>query len=615
MYSKDDLLEEIVRLAEDGEPPSLTDINERSQYSSSPYYNHFGSWESALQKAGFEPPEPGDNTPPNKIPRDALLNELEDLADGETAPSAKEMAQSGAYSVTAYQNEFGSWKEALEVAGYSPRRTYSEDKLIEEIHRLAEDSEPPSANTDLAERGRISLRTYINHFGSWNRALREAGYEPPTPFTRQELLDEVHRLADDRTPPTKNQMNSSGKASSTTYRRYFGTWNNSLREAGYEPSRETDIAKDKLIGEIRRLGSKDIPPTLRDVGEGKYSESVYLQKFGSWRAAVREAGYEDSITNLDTKEILVGEIDRLSDDNIPPTQREMTQNGKFGVSRYQQKWETWNEALEAAGYEPNAEQNIPKDTLIDSLQSMADQLGRPPRVHELNEHGQYSVPPYEEKFGSWWAALLEANLRPQRMYPLTPEAFQKLYESTTSYYYPKPERTLLTLLFQFTGLSARGAISLSSNHVIDLNGDVGIRLPTELTAHDTPWEFIVPETWYDPVQDTERPTYLPDLLLWYFSEYDTLTNITTRTSTYNALYDEALKAGLLEHRNEVQNDGETVPQVRPVDLRFTHGVHLYMNGAPNEILHRRLGLDYHGSYITVEKIEKWVEQNQHLYPS
>ena len=555
-----------------------------------------------------------DHTPPNKIPREALIEEIHRLADGNTPPTASEMRELGEYGKNTYGNRFGSWSEAVKEAGYTPKGTYSEEELLNEIHRLAEDGNPPSANTDLKDRGKISQQTFINHFGSWNEAVRAAGYEPHTPHTRDELLEEIHRLADGNTPPTSTQMKAEGKYSPGTYHRRFGSWNNAIREAGYEPIERKNIPEDELISEIQRLGDAKRPPTLRKMAQGKFSREIYIDRFGSWRAAVRKAGYEDTVTRLEwSDESLLNEIRRLAEDDSPPIQHKMRQEGEFSVNKYRARWGTWNKAIKKAGYEPNAEQNISKERLIEALQQLAEDLGHLPHVKEVKKQGKHSVATYEQKFGSWWAAQIEAGFRPRRMYPLTPEAFQKLYETTISHRFRQPDHTLITLLFQFTGISATGVATLSSDMVYDLKGDVGVRIPAKNTATDTPWEFLVPESWYDPIQGEERPTHLPDLLLWYFKEHDELLDVAKRTANYGVLYDEALDAGLLRDRQPTEYQGKTVPKVTPVDLRFTHGIHIRTNGAPDEYILKRLGLDQHGSYITIDKIDFWIDRNQHLY--
>jgi len=70
---------------------------------------------------------------------------------------------------------------------------------------------------------------------------------PRTPkYTDEELLDEIKRLAKDlgRYPPLKRDMNDHGKHGAKTYQDRWGSWNNAVMAAGFEPrSRGTEYKK------------------------------------------------------------------------------------------------------------------------------------------------------------------------------------------------------------------------------------------------------------------------------------------------------------------------------------------------------------------------------------
>jgi hypothetical protein len=58
-------------------------------------------------------------------------------------------------------------------------------------------------------------------------------------YTKSELINSIHTLADrvEDTPTAIDLNNHSDLPYSATYRRYFGSWNSALIEAGYEPNR------------------------------------------------------------------------------------------------------------------------------------------------------------------------------------------------------------------------------------------------------------------------------------------------------------------------------------------------------------------------------------------
>ncbi|MFC7319055.1 homing endonuclease associated repeat-containing protein [Halomarina halobia] len=94
------------------------------------------------------------------------------------------MNEYGQYSRKAASKHFGSWNNALRSSGFEPNHEkIPREELLEEIHRLAENLGRAPFISDLKSDGRYSLRGYIRKFGSWNEAITTAGYEPFTLFT------------------------------------------------------------------------------------------------------------------------------------------------------------------------------------------------------------------------------------------------------------------------------------------------------------------------------------------------------------------------------------------------------------------------------------------------
>lgn len=301
--SDEELLAELQRLGEElGWTPRIKDMREHGEYTEHHYYDCFGSWNEAVKMAGFEPNtgvsvgEPS----PNKIPDDELIAELQRLGGelGET-PGVMDMVEKGAFSKWPYQDRFGSWCEALKAAGFSPNIGASDEALIEELQRLADDLGRTPTTRDMAEYGRRGYSVYISHFSTWNGALKTAGLDPVlTPnIPEEDLLDEIRRLADrlGRTPLTLD-MDADGAYHCGTYSTRFGSWNDALDAAGFDPVHYTDISDQDLLSELQRLA--DVlgrSPRASDMeAEGKYSHLPYYQRFESWSDALDAAGYEPS---------------------------------------------------------------------------------------------------------------------------------------------------------------------------------------------------------------------------------------------------------------------------------------------------------------------------------
>ena len=90
---------------------------------------------------------------------------------------------------------------------------------------------------DMHTEGDYHPETYIEVFGSWEDALEAAGLDPADIGTKQypdtALLEELQRLAQDldRTP-TQQDMKEHGKYSDTPYQTRFGSWIDALDDAG-----------------------------------------------------------------------------------------------------------------------------------------------------------------------------------------------------------------------------------------------------------------------------------------------------------------------------------------------------------------------------------------------
>lgn len=187
-----------------------------------------------------------------------------------------------------------------------------EQDLLDELLRLADELGQSPTGDDMREVGRYSLKPYKNAFGTWNNAKREAGLavtEPPKPFTDDELLDELRRLANKLgTTPTADQMNRHKETPhSWTYEERFGYWNEAVRAAGLEPNvrggtaRSRGHSKGALIAKLQEFAEtmdREGAPTAREMDRRSKTDedwpcqSTFRNVFGSWAQAVALAGFE-----------------------------------------------------------------------------------------------------------------------------------------------------------------------------------------------------------------------------------------------------------------------------------------------------------------------------------
>lgn len=299
----------------------------------------------------------------NTLTREELLNAIHDLAaEIDEQPTTLQMNEMGAYSVAPYYRVFGSWSSALQAAGFdvTERSKTSPDALLAELNRLA-DNGPPTMSM-MKEDGAHSPSTYQSHFGSWNDALRAAGFEPPTSGTKittEELLTELERLNTELGhTPSEADMDAHGAYSSRTYRNTFNSWNDALETEGLSVTTTEPISDDELLTEIQRLrDTLGKAPSMAEMNtHGAYHTSTYWRRFGSWTAALTAAGVDTADTaaepaNKITKEELIAELHRLhaSGDSSAPATTTMRDHGAYSPGTYVNRFGSWENALAEAG--------------------------------------------------------------------------------------------------------------------------------------------------------------------------------------------------------------------------------------------------------------------------
>lgn len=111
----------------------------------------------------------------------------------------------GQFSQTAIQGHFGTWKNALSIAGLRNERTKSELKRIKnedyysDLQRIAKQLNKDTVLfEEYKQYGKYAAEYVFSRFKTWDKALLAAGLQP-TGFARsrideQALFDELERI-------------------------------------------------------------------------------------------------------------------------------------------------------------------------------------------------------------------------------------------------------------------------------------------------------------------------------------------------------------------------------------------------------------------------------------
>ena len=164
-------------------------------------------------------------------------------------------------------------RQALAEFQAGIRKRYSDEQILAELKQCAERlGRSPTMREFAADKETtVHPQTVIEHFGSWNRAKRQAGLVPRRFATREELLALLQELGKElgRVPTARDIDERRGRLpSKSLYWHTFGSLTNALREAGFDvPVGEERLerALEQAVGLSKQLGR--------------------LPKFADWTAA------------------------------------------------------------------------------------------------------------------------------------------------------------------------------------------------------------------------------------------------------------------------------------------------------------------------------------------
>jgi len=169
-----------------------------------------------------------------------LISDLKDFANKlNTTPTSNEMDESGPWSAQTYRRHFDGWNNAIEKADLEKnvRRNIPKEELIDEIHRLATITGEIPLSRELENKGKFSLPTYIEKFGSWNAVLEIAGYElnKDHNLSREYIISQLKQLDENvNGRPRRIDVDENCELSYATFERHFGSWGKALEFLDYE---------------------------------------------------------------------------------------------------------------------------------------------------------------------------------------------------------------------------------------------------------------------------------------------------------------------------------------------------------------------------------------------
>src|SRR5215467_11191963 len=156
------------------------------------------------------------------------------------------------------------------------RRRYSDQEILAQLTACAGRLGKSPTMREFADAPETTVhpQTVIEHFGSWNKAKREAGLVPRRFATREELVGLLRDLGDElgRTPTAKDLDERRGSMpSKSLYWHTFGSLSSALREAGFD----VPVGEERLERAVEQ-------------GAALARRLKRLPKFADWADARRE---------------------------------------------------------------------------------------------------------------------------------------------------------------------------------------------------------------------------------------------------------------------------------------------------------------------------------------
>ncbi|MCA1021653.1 homing endonuclease associated repeat-containing protein [Halobacillus litoralis] len=316
------------------------------------------------------------------------------------------------------------------------RENVTKEEFINEIHKYFSMNGRTPRYSDFTGEW-ISCFWGKRLFGSWNKAIIAAGYEPNQrvvySYSKEELIKQLQDYYNNfKKVPTQRSLKVHGYAGSKSFYNHFGSFKNALKEAGL-----LDLRKDKhqfcetytdeeMLNSLRNyMKDKNRIPNHEEMSSSMVSPSVpsYDRRFGSIYKALKIIGYDKDIQKENdliesNKEMLDKYIELAKILERTPSSRDIDQYSKQGFCSSMKTYESHFGSLFAlqkqSGLTPTVVgRNKTKQEMLEDLTNLSKELGRTPSQNDLKyfEHVA-SLKKYINVFGSWNNAIEGSNLKP-----------------------------------------------------------------------------------------------------------------------------------------------------------------------------------------------------------
>ena len=206
---------------------------------------------------------------------------------GENKITRNEYNREGKYSEGTLRKRFGSWGKALDLAGLSSVYSYNVSKkyVVEELKRIARKNNKDSVTIKEYKRDKqaASVEKIKKLFGTWENSLIEAGLNLSSnyhrKYTEEELFENLMQvwISLNRQPKLREMNLAPSTICSDSYKRKYGSWQNALEKfVDYTNAKEVD-KKLTNIEDLCKTNSHEESTMLNNVIKHRTQRNINLR--------------------------------------------------------------------------------------------------------------------------------------------------------------------------------------------------------------------------------------------------------------------------------------------------------------------------------------------------
>ncbi|WP_256299311.1 DUF5797 family protein [Haloarchaeobius salinus] len=398
-----------------GRPPTYQEGMDRTQFSGSQYGSQLGTWNDVLAAANLDV-------------REALCEDLRSVADemGMT-PMRQNLEEYATYPPRLYEDCFGSIEAVIKAAGFELVNT-DRYNWIKSLRKLYLEKGEVPLPFDVRDRAPNLLDEIYDDVQTWDEALSKAGIRKGDQDDFAErLLMELQQVGEELGhQPSRQEFNRYGSLPVSELESHFDSFKQALSvsdldlpsgrpvqgpldeppDASGEIPSHTDLLRE-LHWLVERKGRSDARERFEEIGS--FDAEHYDLQFGSLDDAFDQL-FE--IQQSDTRgseyaprRILVDELSQFGEFlERAPTLIELLYYSSVSLEKFSEKFESLADIYNAAGFE--YDDDLPSnEELLNDIQLVGEELGRPPTLDEYADHGQFDYANAIRRFDGWIPTL------------------------------------------------------------------------------------------------------------------------------------------------------------------------------------------------------------------